>query len=166
MAAEIHRLHPRPVATSWMCSACGVDAGCNCGAPLMSKAQKAAAAIADDTAKGIVRSDRAVAEEIGTSNHTVAKARSDATGNDFPVKEPRVGLDGKRRRMPTRRDSEAAYDPKIASEQTKQVFLLGAHESMQIAEYYGPVDAEIIETARDTAAAWSRLVSKLTKENS
>lgn len=162
MSAEIHQLKPKPAAINWMCSACGEDASCNCGAPLMSKAQRAAEAVSANPS----RSDRAIAKEIGVDHKTVGAARNFLTGEHSPVDEPRIGLDGKQRRMPTRRDSEDDYDPKIASEQTKQVFLLGAHESMQIAEYYGPVDAEIIETARDTAAAWSRLVSKLTKENS
>jgi hypothetical protein len=39
--AEIHHLKTKPIAINWMCSACGVDAGCNCGAPLMSKAGRA-----------------------------------------------------------------------------------------------------------------------------
>ena len=64
----------------------------------MSKAQKAVEAIKANPQM----SDRAIAKEIGTSNHTVARARRDATGNDFPVDEPRTGLNGKQRRMPIR----------------------------------------------------------------
>jgi hypothetical protein len=46
---------------------------------------------------------RAIAEEIGVSHPTVAKARRQSTGNSLPVDdEPRIGLDGKVRRMPTR----------------------------------------------------------------
>lgn len=159
MAAEIHRLQTKPVATSWMCSACGIDAGCNCGAPLMSKAQRAAEAIAANPQK----SDRAIAKEIGASPTTVGQARSElSSGGQL---NDRVGIDGKQRRMPTRRD-EDEFDDDIAVEQTKQVFLLGAHEAIRVAEYYGPIDNEIIETARDTAAAWCRLVSRLTGERS
>lgn len=158
MTAEIHQLKPKPVATNWMCSSCGVDAGCNCGAPLMSKARRAAEAIAANPHK----SDRAIAADLGINNATVSRARQTTVAGATVEGEPRVGLDGKQRRMPVRREEEDEYDNEIAVEQTKQVFLLGAHEAIQVAEYYGPSDDEIIQTARDTAAAWCRLVSKLT----
>ena len=66
----------------------------------MSKAQKIAKAIADDSAKGVVISDRAIAKDMGASHTAVQNARK-ATGNQLPVDEPRTGLDGKQRRMPT-----------------------------------------------------------------
>jgi hypothetical protein len=47
-------------------------------------------------------SDRALAEEAGVSEGTVRTARK-ATAQDYAVAdEPRVGLDGKQRRMPVR----------------------------------------------------------------
>lgn len=96
MRAEIHQLRPKPVTITWMCSACGVDAGCNCGAPLMSKAQRAKEAIEANPQK----SNRAIAEDAGVSYETVRRARTDT---DVSVDdEPRVGLDGKQRRMPKR----------------------------------------------------------------
>lgn len=109
MVAEIHQLKPKPIATNWMCSACGIDAGCNCGAPLMSKAQRAAEAVAANPQK----SNRAIAEEIGADEKTVRKARTadwSAVDDDAPIIDgaievPRIGLDGKRRRMPKNKRS-------------------------------------------------------------
>lgn len=104
--AEIHQIKPRAVAVNWMCSSCGVDAGCNCGASLMSKAQRAAHAINENPRKSNVM----IAEEIGVSEPTVRRAR-DATSSHDEVDEPRTGLDGKVRRMPTR--SEVTEDDSI-----------------------------------------------------
>jgi hypothetical protein len=72
--------------------------GCNCGAPLMSKAQRAIEAIAANPQK----SNRAIAEDAGVSFETVRRARQ-ATDTDVSVKdEARVGIDGRQRRMPIR----------------------------------------------------------------
>jgi hypothetical protein len=154
--AEIIQMKPQSV-VNWMCSSCGVDAGCNCGAPLMSKGQRIAEAIV----VGDQRSSRAIAKELGVSHTAVDDVRN-STGKRLPV-GPRTGLDGRTRRLPRRQEAE--FDEDIAIEQTKQVFLLGAHEAIDTAEYRGPVDDEIIQTAKDAAAAWCRLVSKLTGEN-
>jgi hypothetical protein len=49
-----------------------------------------------------VKSDRAIAEQIGVGKDTVRRARQ-STGAYAPVDdEPRIGLDGKARRMPLR----------------------------------------------------------------
>lgn len=74
-------------------SACGEDASCNCGAPLMSKAQRAVEAIAANPQK----SNRAIADDIGVNYQTVNRARKLSTDTDVSVDEPRVGLDGKQR---------------------------------------------------------------------
>jgi hypothetical protein len=80
------------------CTVCGAEANasCNCGQPYVPAKQRAAEAVAANPQK----SDRAIAEEIGVSHPTVAKARKEATGNDLPVDKPRVGKDGKTRRLP------------------------------------------------------------------
>jgi len=85
---------------SMECSSCGAAgiAACDCGAPYMPAAERAAKAIADSPRK----SDRAIAAEIGVSHPTVARARRETTGNNFPV-DTRVGLDGKVRQMPKRK---------------------------------------------------------------
>ena len=71
------------------------DASCNCGAPLMSKAQRAAEAIAANPQK----SNRALAEEAGVSEGTVRTARRTTPQGYAVADEPRVGIDGKQRRM-------------------------------------------------------------------
>lgn len=162
MGAEIHQLRTKPATINWMCSACGVDAGCNCGAPLMSKAQRAAEALKASPEK----SDRAIAKEIGVSHPTVAKAR-EATGNNLPVDEPRIGLDGKQRRMPTRREI-AEPDDDVVEEATpaerRDSFLLFANEAMAWAKYDGPVDERVLSAAIATKEAWCRLVAQLAGE--
>jgi hypothetical protein len=79
------------------CSACGAEANasCNCGKPYLPR-QRAAEAVAAHPEK----SDRAIAEEIGVSHQTVARAR-DATGPHGPVDEARTGRDGKTRKLPS-----------------------------------------------------------------
>jgi hypothetical protein len=79
------------------CSACGAatDAACGCGAPYVTAKERAKVAVAAHPEM----SDRAIAAEIGVTHPTVAEARKETTGNDFPV-DKRTGLDGKKRRVP------------------------------------------------------------------
>ena len=80
------------------CTMCGAEthASCSCGAIYRPKAQRAAEAVADHPEK----SNRAIAVETGLSEATVRRAR-DATASDDAVDEPRVGLDGKKRKLPS-----------------------------------------------------------------
>jgi hypothetical protein len=90
------------------CSACGAEANasCNCGKPYLPR-ERAAKAVAEHPEK----SDRAIAEEIGVSHPTVAKARREAaTGNDLPVEKSRIGKDGKTRKLPNRIESACDID--------------------------------------------------------
>jgi hypothetical protein len=57
--------------------ACGVDAGCNCGAPLISKGQRAAEAIKANPAM----SNRKIAEEAGVDEKTVRNIRKKTTAD-------------------------------------------------------------------------------------
>lgn len=84
------------------CSSCGASgiAACDCGAPYIPAAERAAKAIADSPRK----SDRAIAAEIGVSAPTVGKARR-ATVSEFTV-DTRVGRDGKVRQMPKTKTKE------------------------------------------------------------
>jgi hypothetical protein len=124
----------------------------------MSKGQRAAEAVAANPQK----SDRAIAAELGVSHPTVAKARDQATGNNLPVDdEPRIGLDGKTRRMPVR---EVADDKEIEAatpSEKRNSFLMFSNEAMVWAKYDGPTDDEILNAARATASAWSRLVASM-----
>ena len=87
------------------CSECGAAgiAACDCGAPYMPAADRAAKAIATDPDK----SDRAIAAEIGVSRATVQRARP--TGSYEPV-TTRTGKDGVTRVIPKRK-------PKIEPEE-------------------------------------------------
>lgn len=160
MTAEIHQLKPKPIAVNWMCSACGTDASCNCGAPLMSKAQRAAEAVAANPAK----SDRAIAEEIGVSAPTVGKARRESGVNNFTPDddETRTGLDGKQYPARTRRD-EHEFTRRELAERNRGSFLLRAQEAKGFAFYEGKVDEKLVEFAKETASAWCDLVGKLEK---
>jgi hypothetical protein len=81
------------------CSSCGVvaDAACDCGAPYVPARSIAAKAIKANPGK----SDRAIAADIGVGSNTVRRARQ-GTAPDGAVDEPRIGRDGKTRRMPKR----------------------------------------------------------------
>ena len=89
------------------CSACGVEANasCNCGKPYLPR-ERAAEAVAAHPEK----SNRAIADEIGTSEATVRRAR-DATASGDAVAEPRIGRDGKARRLPSYIPEGAALPP-------------------------------------------------------
>jgi hypothetical protein len=88
------------------CQNCGAAAraACNCGVAYVPAGERAAAAVAANPEK----SDRAIAEEIGTSHTTVQNARK-ATGNLLPV-EKRTGRDGKKRKQPARKSKRASAD--------------------------------------------------------
>lgn len=144
------------------CSSCGatVDAACDCGAPYMPAGQRAAAAVAANPQM----SDRAIAREIGVSTPTVSRAR--ATVTDVTVDDERVGLDGKVRRMPRRvEDDDDGEEVQSSPDRKRVAFLVFSNEAMLLAKYDGPVDAEIIEAAKATASAWSRLVKTMEKGN-
>src|SRR6516165_6581704 len=81
------------------CTMCKAEtaAACSCGATYRVKpAERAITAITEHPEK----SDRAIAAEIGVSPTTVGKARA-STVQTGQLDEPRVGLDGKRRKLPS-----------------------------------------------------------------
>ncbi len=80
------------------CTLCGAEANasCGCNAIYRPKAQRAAEAIKEHPEK----SNRAIADEIGVDEKTVRQAR-DSTADNSAVDEPRIGLDGKRRKLPS-----------------------------------------------------------------
>lgn len=89
------------------CEACGAEthAACSCGAIYKPKAfERAAEAVAAHPD----RSDRAIASEIGVSPTTVGKARA-STVHTGQLDEPRIGRDGKTRKLPD-------PDPPVAPE--------------------------------------------------
>jgi hypothetical protein len=67
------------------------------------------------------KSDRAIAEQIGVSHPTVAKARKKATtGKDFPV-DKRTGRDGKARKMPSKPAIVEIGDMIVTPTRAKQI---------------------------------------------
>lgn len=137
------------------CTGCGatVDAACDCGVPYMPAGQRAAAAIAANPRM----SDRAIATELGIGSNTVRRARQQSTAPHGAVEdEPRVGIDGKVRRLPTRAAPEVTED---SPSELRKAFLFYAYEAKLLARYDGPVDDEVIESALQTAAAWQQLAT-------
>ena len=80
------------------CTLCGAEthAACSCGAIYRPKAQRAAEAVKEHPEK----SNRAIADDIGVDEKTVRQARA-TTADYSAVDEPRVGLDGKTRKLPS-----------------------------------------------------------------
>jgi len=88
------------------CSECGSigHASCDCAAPYV----RVAAALADE--KNRHRSNRAIAKDLGVSDMTVGRARRKATATHDAVEAPRLGLDGKVRRLPQHKPVQANSD--------------------------------------------------------
>jgi hypothetical protein len=89
-----------------VCTACAAEANatCNCGVAYQPKTTRAAEAIKANPEK----SDRAIAKEIGASPTTVGKAREQLSTSGQLNDEPRIGLDGKARKLPRRQEADAA----------------------------------------------------------
>lgn len=145
------------------CSSCGatVDAACDCGLPYMPAGQRAAAAVAANPQM----SDRAIAQELGVGSNTVRRARERTAPHGAVDGEPRVGLDGKVRRLPRRidEDDEEEFSPKELAARDRGSFMLRAQEAKNFAFYAGRVDEKLLEFARGTAAAWCELVANMEK---
>jgi hypothetical protein len=96
------------------CTACGAEAhaSCNCGKPYVPAKQRAGEAIAANPRK----SDRAIAADLGIGHATVSRARETVSGGTV---EPRVGIDGKARRLPSRHepDDDQPTDEEFAVQQ-------------------------------------------------
>jgi hypothetical protein len=94
--------------TQLRCTGCGAEANaaCNCGKPYVPKLKRAAEAVAAHPEK----SDRALAKEVGVSPTTMGKAR-ESTVHTGQLDEPRIGLDNRERRMPTRPEPQEEDGP-------------------------------------------------------
>jgi hypothetical protein len=152
------------------CSACGAEANasCDCGKPYVPKLRRAADAIRANPEK----SDRAIAAEIGVSQPTVSKAR---TENQLSVDQPRTGLDGKVRRMPAR--PEPPEPPPCADCDTEEDFwrraiMSAAGDAIAIASSEGwkrnygdwtkfKVTSELLTLVKEAAEAWAKLAQNM-----
>lgn len=133
-----------------VCSACGVDAGCNCGAPVVSKGQR----IAEYDAANPGKSTRQVAAALNVGKSTVSDVRNsdvrprtpeddrptidkppkgnlwddqnDRDEDDQTVEKRVIGKDGKERRMPVK---EAKAAEGIAADEAA---LLRAFDGMSV----------------------------------
>jgi hypothetical protein len=168
MTATVIRLPRASTAYHMACSACGVtmDAACDCGAPYMPVAQRAAEAIKANPTK----SDRAIAKELGVSHMSVKRARETVTDVTVDEPQPRVGLDGKSRRMPVKPpipdDEERPQNYRVASLLRVDVALNAAREAKWLWDRNHSVCTravckEIADAARNAAEAWSAFASSL-----
>jgi transposase-like protein len=138
--ATIHQFQPKTNQATLRCPSCGTttDAPCSCGVgyEYVPPGKLAAQAIKDNPNL----SDRAIAEKIGIDKDTVNRVRKSTGGN--PPVAPRVGKDGKTRRMP-----RIATDTKQAM---AQAFLDGGKTRPQIAaEFNVGENAVSIAVARE-----------------
>lgn len=134
------------------CSACGAqgEAGCNCGAEYISASAFAVRAIARNPEK----SNRALAEETGISYETVRRARTDTNVSV----EPRLGLDGKTRKMP-RKITRIATKEESSPKSERSIDLrtgenISKHEAIKreaIYEAARDLESEVIELRAEVA---------------
>lgn len=155
-----------PVAAKLECSSCGAkaDASCNCGAPYVPAGERAAAAVAANPEK----SDRAIAAELGVGSNTVRRAR-EATAPHGAVE--RIGLDGKVRKLPTRRieeDDEPSLEDEIDGEDPENyvnAYWMRIDTARRMAFYTkGRVTPEMSKAARQVAEAWLKLAKQLERK--
>lgn len=168
--AEIHQLKPK-ANTKWMCSACGIDAACDCGAPLMSKAQLVRDAIQADPG----RPNRQIARETGADRKQVQRERAKLRGGDM---SPPISGFVEAWNDETRRVLEDAADPIeeactdcVNDEERWQRSLSNmAGDAVSLSSYwmreFGQWDQfvvprELATLATQAAEAWKQIASKL-----
>jgi hypothetical protein len=140
MTADVIQLNP-PVKARLVCSDCGApgEGSCHCGAPYIPPGQRAAEAVKANPGK----SDRAIAAEIGVSDRTVNRARTSTATHD--AVGPRMGADGKTRRMPQQSESEPMVReveidwPKYARDHVIEL-LKGLRQSMSKEDWNAFID--------------------------
>src|SRR5262245_43793775 len=95
-----------PVTVALECPECGAtgQGSCHCGVPYVPARDAAAKAIAENPDL----SDRAIAEKTGISHATVSRHRASTVSPE--TVEPRIGRDGKRRKMPAKRQPSQLRD--------------------------------------------------------
>ena len=149
----------RASASRMQCSACGATAkaACDCGAPYVPARLRAAAALAAEPGK----SNRAIADAAGVGKDTVRRERK-ATGASAPV-APRIGKDGKTRRMPTKHaayadEPEPGIEDEIDAEDPENfrtAYFLRVEQAIRFAAYSkGPISKDLAVAAHRVAAAW------------
>lgn len=156
----------RPVKLA--CSACGAEteAACGCNAPYVPAGARAKAAIAENPQM----SDRAIAAQIGVSAPTVSAARR-ATVKSFTV-EKRVGLDGRARSFPIRREPRSDQpsrddrpDPVRSFEEQPIAWSNRAASAANMANYAPfetcPANQQMLKAIEQVIANWTALKERL-----
>jgi hypothetical protein len=153
---------PAPLRAQLRCEGCGatVDAACPCGKPYayVPAGEVAAKAIEANPEK----SDRAIAKMVGVHHDTVSETRKKLTGGNPPVEEKRVGLDGKARRSPKRRQPEH----KKGSIPPEQEYLDRVEKAIALAKvpYKGEVTDQTAHLAMSVIVAWGALMGKFREQ--
>lgn len=162
-----------------VCQECGVvgTASCDCGAPYIPAAARAALAVAANPQM----SDRAIGADIGVSGETVRRARK-ATATDVAV-EKRVGLDGKARQLPKKPSASKArrivdevdeeIDNQASATMRRRLFLRFAEDVLRKVEQgaglkfakASEIDRAILSTLDDIVRAWSKLRDEITQRS-
>jgi hypothetical protein len=148
------------------CTVCGAEANasCNCGAHYVPATQRAKEAIEAHPEK----SNRAIADLAGVDEKTIRNVRN-STADSSAVDEPRIGKDGKTRRLPTRPEN---IDGEISKEEfARRRFLFGARGIIEAGkDAYGflnqvtpipeeSVRVELLETTERVISQWSNIRS-------
>lgn len=155
------------------CTGCGAEANasCNCGVSYVAKSTRAAEAVKANPGK----SNRAIAEEIGTSEGTVRQVRRDYApmhiDNEatWPAGFKREGKDGKSYSVRQRVTEDPDIPPKLIEEAAatgrRRVFLRCAEDVVRKAEQgaglkdakESEIDDEILMTLESVIKAWVSL---------
>lgn len=156
------------------CPVCGISAACDCGVAPVRRAENALIA-----KPGL--SDRAIAEEIGVSHPTVAKARK-ATGKHLPV-ATRTGKDGKVRVSPKPRlkiidtaadpVTEGCPDCSTSEEEWQRSVMNIASDAISLPAYWSRqfgdgwktfvVTSQMVVLAKQAADEWTKLAGGFAK---
>lgn len=155
------------------CSSCGAtaNAACSCGVEYVPAGTRAIKAVAESPGK----SDRAIAKELGVSPTIVHRARRKATAHKDAV--PRVGLDGKARKQPSKTvpthqeqtESPKAWRIRIANAIAIVDEILEATETTDMIAGYAdigtcPKTPQMLKAIDLVITRWTKLRATLKKE--
>jgi hypothetical protein len=150
----------RPQLACWECGAT-TTAACNCGVSYVPAGARAAAAVANNPEK----SDRAIAADIGVAKNTVRAARQELVNTDQLEDGPRIGLDGKTRKLPERQTVSYIQietkppEPRVVSVTSRAVFTV--HDMFAFEQYVEKVCQEAIDRA--LADRFEKVTKKLAR---
>jgi hypothetical protein len=172
MKAEIHQFVRKQVETNWMCSVCGVDASCNCGAPLMSKASRAREMKGNDPEKAI----KDIARELEMDPGNVRQALG---GKNRGVPHPLPNMPDENtwpdafRSSATDPIQEDCADCSGPADEWRHSLSNMAGDAISAAAFWSrrfgdwnsfETPSELVELAKQAAEAWSKIASELERK--